>query len=37
MAQSLIKKLNKIERVEIDPEENKEMKFEFHISQQPGK
>ena len=37
MAQSLIKKLNKIERVEIDPEENKEMKFEFNISQQPGK
>ena len=37
MAQSLIKKLNKIERIEIDPEENKEMKFEFHISQQPGK
>ena len=37
MAQSLIKKLNKIERIEIDPEENKKMKFEFHISQQPGK
>ena len=37
MAQSLIKKLNKIERIEIDPEENKNMKFEFHISQQPGK
>ena len=37
MAQSLIKKLNKIERIEIDPEENKNMKFEFNISQQPGK
>ena len=37
MAQSLIKKLNKTERIEIDPEENKKMKFEFHISQQPGK
>lgn len=37
MAQSLIKKINKTERIEIDPEENKEMKFEFHISQQPGK
>ena len=37
MAQSLIKKLNKIERIEIDPEENKKMKFGFNISQQPGK
>lgn len=37
MAQSLIKKLNKIERIEIDPEENKKMKFELKISQQPGK
>jgi len=37
MAQSLIKKLNKIDRIEIDPEENKKMKFGFHISQQPGK
>ena len=37
MAQSLIKKLNKTERIEIDPEENKKMKFEFNISQQPGK
>ena len=37
MAQSLIKKLNKIERIEIDPEENKNMKFGFNISQQPGK
>ena len=37
MAQSLIKKLDKTERIEIDPEENKKMKFEFHISQRPGK
>ena len=37
MAQSLIKKLNKIERIQVDPEENKKMKFEFNISQQPGK
>ncbi len=37
MAQSLIKKLDKIERIEIDPEENKKIKFEFPISQQPGK
>ena len=37
MTQSLIKKLNKIERIEIDPEENKKMKFGFNISQQPGK
>jgi ATP-binding cassette subfamily F protein 3 len=37
MAQSLIKKLDKIERIEIDPEENKKIKFEFALSQQPGK
>jgi ATP-binding cassette subfamily F protein 3 len=37
MAQSLIKKLDKIERIEIDPEENKKIKFEFGISHQPGK
>ena len=37
MAQSLIKKLDKIERIEIDPEEHKSIKFEFRISQQPGK
>ena len=37
MTQSLIKKLNKIDRIEIDPEENKKMKFGFNISQQPGK
>ena len=37
MAQSLIKKLDKIERIEIDPEENRKIKFEFGISHQPGK
>jgi len=37
MAQSLIKKLDKIDRIEIDPEENKKIKFEFGISHQPGK
>ena len=29
MAQSLIKKLDKIDRIEIDPEESKKIKFEF--------
>ncbi len=37
MAQSLIKKLDKVDRIEIDPEENKRIKFEFAISHQPGK
>lgn len=37
MAQSLIKKLDKIDRIEIDPEENRRIKFEFSISHQPGK
>jgi len=37
MAQSLIKKLNKIERIEIDQEENKRMKLNFPLSKQPGK
>ena len=37
MAQSLIKKLDKINRIEIDPEENKKIRFEFGISHQPGK
>ena len=37
MAQSLIKKLDKIDRIEIDPEESKKIKFEFSISHQPGK
>jgi ATP-binding cassette subfamily F protein 3 len=37
MAQSLIKKLDKMDRIEIDPEENRKIKFEFAISKQPGK
>ena len=37
MAQSLIKRLEKMDRIEIDPEENKRIKFEFSISKQPGK
>ena len=37
MAQSLLKKLDKIERIQIDPEENKKIKFEFTVSHQPGK
>ena len=37
MAQSLIKKLDKIDRIKIDPEENKKIKFEFGISHEPGK
>ena len=37
IAQSLIKKLDKIDRIEIDPEESRKIKFEFSISHQPGK
>jgi ATP-binding cassette subfamily F protein 3 len=37
MAQSLIKKLDKIDRIEIEPEENRKIKFEFSISHQPGR
>ncbi len=37
MAQSLIKKLDKIERIEVDPEETQSMKLHFPISVQPGK
>ena len=37
MAQSLIKKLDKIDRIEIDPEESRKIKFEFSISHQPVK
>lgn len=37
MAQSLIKKLNKIERVEVDEEESSVMKISFPISITPGK
>ena len=37
MAQSLIKQLNKVKRVEIDAEEKAVMKVKFPISKQPGK
>jgi ATP-binding cassette subfamily F protein 3 len=37
MAQSLIKKLDKIERIEVDPNESKSMKLEFPVNVQPGK
>jgi ATP-binding cassette subfamily F protein 3 len=37
MAQSLIKKLDKIDRIEIEPEQNRKIKFEFSISHQPGR
>ena len=37
MAQSLIKKLDKIERIEIDHEESKVMRLKFPVSKLPGK
>lgn len=37
MAQSLIKKLNKIERIEVDNDDNAVMNVRFPISVQPGK
>ena len=37
MAQSLIKKLDKIDRIEIDVEETSQMKLRFPVSIQPGK
>lgn len=37
MAQSLIKKLDKIERIEVDEEDNSVMKLRFPISVTPGK
>lgn len=37
MAQSLIKKLDKIERIEVDPEENQVIKLSFPVALQPGK
>ena len=37
MAQSLIKKLDKIERIEVDEQDNSVMKVRFPISVQPGK
>lgn len=37
MAQSLIKKLDRIERIEVDQEDNSVMSVRFPLSQQPGK
>ncbi len=37
MAQSLMKKLDKVERIEIDAEDNSVMKVRFPLSMQPGK
>lgn len=37
MAQSLIKKLDKMDRIEVDPEETESMKLNFLLSTQPGK
>ena len=37
MAQSLMKKLNKIDRIELDVEDNRAMKLSFPVSKQPGK
>ncbi|OQD42469.1 glycosyl transferase family 2 [Croceivirga radicis] len=37
MAQSLIKKLDKIERIEVDQDDNSVMNLRFPISKQPGK
>lgn len=37
MAQSLIKKLDKIERIEVDEDDNAVMNIQFPISLQPGK
>ncbi len=37
MAQSLIKKLDKIDRIEVDEDDNSVMTVRFPVSQQPGK
>lgn len=37
MAQSLIKKLDKIERIEVDADDNSVMNVRFPVSKQPGK
>lgn len=37
MAQSLIKKLDKVERIEVDQEDNATMNVRFTISKEPGK
>ena len=37
MAQSLIKKLDKVERIEVDDDDNAVMNIRFQISKEPGK
>lgn len=37
MAQSLIKRLDKVERIEVDDDDNAVMNVKFHISKEPGK
>jgi len=37
MAQSLIKKLDKVQRIEVDSDDNATMNVRFHISKEPGK
>ena len=37
MAQSLIKKLDKVERIEVDQDENAVMNVRFEVSKEPGK
>ena len=37
MAQSLIKKLDKVERIEVDQDDNAAMNIRFEISREPGK
>ncbi len=37
MAQSLIKKLDKIERIKVDSQDNQTMKLSFPVAKQPGK
>ncbi|MEI2419905.1 hypothetical protein V6O07_06505, partial [Arthrospira platensis SPKY2] len=37
MAQSLIKKLDKVERIEVDEEDNAVMRIQFPVSVQPGR
>ena len=37
MAQSLIKKIDKIERIQVDKDDNSVMKLRFPISVRPGK
>ena len=37
MAQSLIKKLDKVERIEVDEDDNSVMNISFPVSKVPGK